>query len=140
MGALSVAAQRVFIRLDLGGGINLYLKDESTHPSGSLKHRLARSLLLYALCNGWIGKGKPVIETEYNATLGTVGDLVLADLTQYLFIQKLLQTAASMHVAFATDEMAFRVTWRVDGKPAWVSALTPFKGSATQSPFVAIAT
>lgn len=85
-------------------------------------------------------KGKPVIETEYNATLGTVGDLMLVDLSQYLFIQKLLQTAASMHVAFATDEMAFRVTWRVDGKPAWVSALTPFKGSATQSPFVAIAT
>lgn len=85
-------------------------------------------------------KGKPVIETEYNATLGTVGDLMLVDLTQYLFIQKLLETAASMHVAFATDEMAFRVTWRVDGRPAWVSALTPFKGSNTQSPFVAIAT
>lgn len=85
-------------------------------------------------------KGKPVIETEYNASLGTVGDLVLADLTQYLFIQKLLQTAASMHVAFSTDEMAFRVTWRVDGRPAWVSTLTPFKGSNTQSPFVAIAT
>ena len=33
-------------------GIDLYLKDESTHPSGSLKHRLARSLFLYALCNG----------------------------------------------------------------------------------------
>ena len=24
-------------------GIDLYLKDESTHPTGSLKHRLARS-------------------------------------------------------------------------------------------------
>ena len=35
-------------------GIELYLKDESTHPTGSLKHRLARSLFLYALCNGWI--------------------------------------------------------------------------------------
>ena len=33
-------------------GIDLYLKDESTHPTGSLKHRLARSLFLYALCNG----------------------------------------------------------------------------------------
>lgn len=85
-------------------------------------------------------KGKPVVETEYNASLGTVGDLILADLTQYLFIQKLLQTAASMHVAFATDEMAFRVTWRVDGRPAWIDKLTPAKGSNTQSPFVAIAT
>jgi len=85
-------------------------------------------------------KGKPVVETEYNATLGTVGDFMLVDLTQYLFIQKLLETAASMHVAFTTDEMAFRVTWRVDGRPSWVSALTPFKGSNTQSPYVAIAT
>ena len=38
-------------------GIDLYLKDESTHPTGSLKHRLARSLFLYALCNGWIARG-----------------------------------------------------------------------------------
>ena len=36
-------------------GVDLYLKDESVHPTGSLKHRLARSLFLYALCNGWIG-------------------------------------------------------------------------------------
>ncbi|MFN5685531.1 MAG: PLP-dependent cysteine synthase family protein, partial [Bradyrhizobium sp.] len=35
-------------------GIDIYLKDESTHPTGSLKHRLARSLFLYALCNGHI--------------------------------------------------------------------------------------
>src|SRR5690606_27121914 len=43
-------------------GIDLYLKDESTHPTGSLKHRLARSLFLYGLCNGWIRPGRPVIE------------------------------------------------------------------------------
>ena len=36
--------------------VDLYLKDESSHPSGSLKHRLARSLILYGLCNGWIRK------------------------------------------------------------------------------------
>ena len=40
-----------------GWGIDLYLKDESTHPTGSLKHRLARSLFLYGLCNGWIRPG-----------------------------------------------------------------------------------
>ena len=34
--------------------VHLYFKDESTHPTGSLKHRLARSLFLYGLCNGWI--------------------------------------------------------------------------------------
>ena len=35
-------------------GVELYFKDESSHPTGSLKHRLARSLFLYALCNGWL--------------------------------------------------------------------------------------
>jgi cysteine synthase A len=49
-------------------GIDLYLKDESTHPTGSLKHRLARSLFLYALCNGWIREGRPVIEASSGST------------------------------------------------------------------------
>jgi cysteine synthase A len=48
--------------------IDLYLKDESTHPSGSLKHRLARSLFLYALCNGWIRPGRPVVEASSGST------------------------------------------------------------------------
>ncbi|KZN28942.1 hypothetical protein N480_09245 [Pseudoalteromonas luteoviolacea S2607] len=48
--------------------IYLYLKDESTHPTGSLKHRLARSLFLYALCNGKIKEGTPVIEASSGST------------------------------------------------------------------------
>ncbi|MDP5102419.1 MAG: PLP-dependent cysteine synthase family protein [Erythrobacter sp.] len=48
--------------------IALYLKDESSHPTGSLKHRLARSLFLYGLCNGWIGKGQPIIEASSGST------------------------------------------------------------------------
>src|SRR5690242_9159533 len=50
-------------------GIDLYLKDESSHPSGSLKHRLARSLFLYALCNGWIGPDSAAISEAYFARL-----------------------------------------------------------------------
>ena len=49
-------------------GIDLYLKDESTHPTGSLKHRLARSLFLYAICNGWVVGGTPVIEASSGST------------------------------------------------------------------------
>ena len=49
-------------------GIDLYLKDESTHPTGSLKHRLARSLFLYALCNGWVAEGTTVIEASSGST------------------------------------------------------------------------
>jgi len=49
-------------------GIELYLKDESSHPTGSLKHRLARSLFLYALCNEWIGPQTVVIEASSGST------------------------------------------------------------------------
>jgi cysteine synthase len=49
-------------------GIDLYLKDESTHPTGSLKHRLARSLFLYALCNGWLREGATVVEASSGST------------------------------------------------------------------------
>jgi cysteine synthase len=48
--------------------IDLYLKDESVHPTGSLKHRLARSLFLYALCNGWVDEGTTVIEASSGST------------------------------------------------------------------------
>jgi cysteine synthase A len=48
--------------------VALYLKDETTHITGSLKHRLARSLFLYALCNGWICEGTTVIEASSGST------------------------------------------------------------------------
>jgi cysteine synthase len=49
-------------------GITLYLKDESSHPTGSLKHRLARSLFLYALCNGRLREGTTVVEASSGST------------------------------------------------------------------------
>ena len=60
------SADTHLIPLPLPGlpGIELYFKDESSHPTGSLKHRLARSLFLYALCNNWIGSDTTVIEAD----------------------------------------------------------------------------
>ncbi|PCI27089.1 MAG: cysteine synthase [SAR324 cluster bacterium] len=49
-------------------GIDLYFKDETTHPTGSLKHRLARSLFLFALCNGWLEEGTTVVEASSGST------------------------------------------------------------------------
>ena len=49
-------------------GVDVYLKDESAHPTGSLKHRLARSLVLYGLCNGNIGPGTALIECSSGST------------------------------------------------------------------------
>jgi cysteine synthase len=46
----------------------LYFKDESIHPTGSLKHRLARSLFLYGLCNGWIREGTTIVEASSGST------------------------------------------------------------------------
>src|SRR5690606_35772236 len=64
------SADTHLIPLDLPGfpGIDVYLKDESSHPTGSLKHRLARSLFLYALANGWLREGCPVIEASSGST------------------------------------------------------------------------
>ncbi|WP_197379462.1 PLP-dependent cysteine synthase family protein [Mycolicibacterium mengxianglii] len=51
-----------------GVDVQLYLKDETTHITGSLKHRLARSLFLYGLCNGWIEEGTTVVEASSGST------------------------------------------------------------------------
>ena len=63
------SADTHLLKLELGfRGIDIYLKDESTHPTGSLKHRLARSLFLYALCNSKISEGMPVVEASSGST------------------------------------------------------------------------
>jgi cysteine synthase A len=62
------SADTHLVELPLPGPVDLYLKDESTHPTGSLKHRLARSLFLYALCNGWIGPATTVVEASSGST------------------------------------------------------------------------
>jgi HK97 family phage major capsid protein len=83
--------------------------------------------------------GRPVNVTEFNAALNTTGDILLADMSQYLFWEKEgVQAATSIHVAFTTDEQAFRWVYRCDGQTAYASAITPFNGSATQSAFVVL--
>jgi HK97 family phage major capsid protein len=83
--------------------------------------------------------GRPVLEVEYAAALGTTGDIMLASLSQYQTINKGgVQAASSIHVSFAADETVFRFVYRIDGQPLWNSALTPYAGS-TLSPFVVLA-
>ena len=64
------SADTHLLRLDLPAldGIDIYLKDESTHPTGSLKHRLARSLFLYGICNGRIRHDTPIVEASSGST------------------------------------------------------------------------
>lgn len=83
--------------------------------------------------------GRPAIPVEHASALGDKGDIVLADLNQYLMADKGgIQSAHSIHVKFETDEQTFRFVYRVDGQPIWNAPLTPYKGSATLSPFVTL--
>lgn len=84
--------------------------------------------------------GRPVVPLEQCSELGDVGDILLADMSQYLLIDKGgINAASSIHVRFLNDEQVFRFIYRVDGQPIWNKPITPYKGSATLSPFVALA-
>lgn len=84
--------------------------------------------------------GRPVIPVEHCKTLGTAGDIILADMGQYLYATKGgVKSAQSIHVRFTQGETAFRFMLRNDGKSWWPSALTPANGTNTLSPFVSLA-
>jgi HK97 family phage major capsid protein len=84
--------------------------------------------------------GRPILVMEQAATLGDKGDLVLADLSQFVLIDKGgVETAESIHVRFIYDESVFRFIYRVDGQPIWRVPLTPYKGSNTVGPFITLA-
>jgi len=106
------------------GGVPVYL------PPGGLSQSPYGTLM-----------GRPVRPIEYCSTVGTEGDIVLAVPSQYTIIEKGdIQYATSIHVAFLTDEQAFRFIYRVDGQPVDDKPITPFKGTNKQSPFVTLAT
>jgi hypothetical protein len=84
--------------------------------------------------------GRPLFFTEFCESLGTEGDLILANWYGYIDgVYSPLQTAESIHVRFVNHERTFKVWTRNAGQPWWRAALTPFKGSDTLSPFVTLA-
>lgn len=84
--------------------------------------------------------GRPIIYTDQMSTLGDKGDIMLADLSQYLLIKKgSVKQDWSMHVEFLTDQMCFRVVFRCNGAPK-IDAPIKFKNTTlTRSPFVTLA-
>lgn len=77
--------------------IDIYLKDESTHPTGSLKHRLARSLFLYALCNGKIVEGTTVVEASSGST--AVSEAYFAKMIGVPFVAVMPKSTAQSKIA-----------------------------------------
>ena len=85
--------------------------------------------------------GRPLIVSDRCQQLGTVGDLIVADLSQYLVgIRGEARLAVDNSVGFKSDEIYFRLTMRVDGQPLLGAAITPRNGTSTLSPFVTLAT
>lgn len=106
------------------GGVPMFI------PAGGMSQTPAGTLL-----------GRPILPIEHAAALGTVGDIAFCDFKQYLAIRKGgMQAASSIHVRFVYDESCFRFVLRFNGAPIPASALTPYKGTATTSPFVVLAT
>jgi cysteine synthase A len=85
-------------------GVDLYLKDESTHPTGSLKHRLARSLFLYGLCNGWIGPTTTVIEASSGST--AISEAYFAKMLGLRFVAVMPRTTSAEKVALIESQGA----------------------------------
>ncbi len=78
-------------------GVRLYLKDESTHRTGSLKHRLARSLFLFGLVNGWIREGTTIVEASSGST--AVSEAYFAQLLGLPFIAVMTRTTSREKIA-----------------------------------------
>ena len=93
------SADTHLVRLDLPASwdIQLYLKDESTHASGSLKHRLARSLFLFALVNGQLRPGMPVIEASSGST--AVSEAHVARMLDIPFVAVIPRGTSSRKIA-----------------------------------------
>jgi len=84
-------------------------------------------------------KGRPVIVAEQSPLLGTPGDIILADLSQFVIVESDMKGALSMDVLFLQDKGVFRFVWRGNGAPIWATPITPYNGGATRSPFVMLA-
>ena len=106
------------------GGVSMFI------PAGSISQTPFGTLM-----------GRPIQPIEQCQTLGTKGDIYLADLSQYITADKgAMQSASSIHVRFINDESVIRFVYRFDGQPIRDTALTPFKGNNTQSSFISLNT
>jgi HK97 family phage major capsid protein len=83
-------------------------------------------------------KGRPAYVSEFCPLLGSPGDIVLGDWSQYVVIDGGVKSAMSLECKWLTYEGAFRFTYRVDGKPIRSAPIQQFNGGVTQAPFVTI--
>lgn len=81
--------------------------------------------------------GYPVLFTEKTPTLGTTGDVLLCDFSQYLIGDGSTTTLeSSIHERFRYDQTSFRLVKRVDGQEWCKAPILLADGATSISPFV----
>jgi HK97 family phage major capsid protein len=85
-------------------------------------------------------KGRPTIAVEQCPVIGQTGDIILADLSNYIVVDGSITPAVSLHVQFVADQVVLRFTWYVDGRTTFATPITPYNGSQTRSPFITLGT
>jgi len=123
----SVESQLMSMYLSVSnyGGAGVFL------PGGSIATQPYNTIL-----------GRPLIPVEYCQDLGTEGDIIFADLSQYILAERAggISSDMSIHVEFKTDQSVFRFVFRVDGQPMLAAPITPYSAGSTLSPFVTLQT
>ena len=129
----------VFGDVGLGPGSFSYPRAIAAEPNGSVFVIDKNGRIQRFDENGLFETFWRMPQTEQGKPVGTVGDIVLADLSQYIVAEKDMIAAVSVHVGFLTDESAFRFAVRTDGMPSMLRPITPHDGGATRSAFVTLA-
>jgi len=85
-------------------------------------------------------KGKPVYYNEFCEDLGTEGDIILIDPSQYAVAVKAngITQQTSIHFLFDTGEVLFKFYMRMDARPYWEAPLTRYKGTNSLSPILTL--
>ena len=85
--------------------------------------------------------GREVIESDYCSALGTKGDVLYWNPFEYLEIFKGgVETAASIHVAFDTAQMAFRAITYANGMCKYDQGISLVNSSVARASYVTLAT
>lgn len=118
-----LAEQFDFLNFPVGtGGVPVYLQAAQVGSVSTLKAR-------------------PIIETDHCSAAGTEGDIMFADLSDYMMIYKGgVKADTSIHVQFLTAENAFRFIFRCNGMPKRNKTLTIKNSSNARSSIVTLAT
>lgn len=138
---------KMYSRLLRTGGAPMWLANADTLPQlgqltlGNVPAWLPNNAPLAGAPDGGVFLGRPMNFNEHMQTLGTLGDIVYADLSGYALATKAgggIDFAASIHLFFDYNMSAFRWTFRLGGQPYLTAPVNPANGANTKSHFVAL--